>query len=225
MSWVLLLDFDGTVSPTDVGPFILAHFTGRGWIAANEAWERGELTTAERDRRQWALLKADDTTVARLLADLRLDPGLPVLLAACRRRRVPVWIVSDGFDFYIERLLADHGIAGVPFLANRARWREGRWELDFPRRDAAGAPAGAWKAEIVRGFQGEGAKVVYVGDGLSDRIAAEAADRVFAKGKLAEYGRDAGLPFEPFRTLADVHVRLQPLLDAEGSSRGDENHD
>jgi 2,3-diketo-5-methylthio-1-phosphopentane phosphatase len=212
MQWVLLLDFDGTVSPTDVGPFILASLTGSRWIPPNQAWERGELTTPERARQQWALLEADEAAVASVLAGIRLDPALPVLLRECRRRGIRVWIVSDGFDFYIERLLDSHGVTGIPFFANRARWRDGRWELDFPRPDAPGAPAGAWKAAVVRRFQDEGARVVYVGDGLSDRVAAEAADRRFAKGKLAEHCRRHGIAFEPFETLADVHAGLPALL-------------
>lgn len=54
--------------------------------------------------------------------------------------------------------------------------------------------------------------VVYVGDGLSDRAAAEAADRRFAKGKLAEHCRRHGIAFEQFETLADVHTCLPALV-------------
>ncbi len=208
MGWVLLLDFDGTATPTDVGPLILAHFTGERWVPPNQAWERGELSTAERARQQWAMLEADEAAVAALLAGVRLDPHFPALLDDCRRRNIPFRILSDGFDFYIERILANHGIAGVPLLANQARWRDGRWELEFPRPDGPGERAGAWKAAVVREFQQKDARVVYVGDGLSDRAAVEAADRRFAKGKLADHCRAHGIPFEPVECLADVRAGL-----------------
>jgi len=209
MGWVLLLDFDGTATPTDVGPLILAHFTGERWLPPNQAWERGELSTAERARRQWAMLEADEAAVAALLAGVRLDPDLPALLADCRGRGIPVWILSDGFDFYIERILSNHRIADVPLLANRARWWNGRWELEFPRPDGPGEPAGAWKAAVVRRCQADGGRVLYVGDGLSDRAASAAADRRFAKGKLADHCRAHGIPFEPFDRLADVRAGLR----------------
>ncbi len=213
MSWALLLDFDGTATPTDVGPLILVHFTGARWIPPNEAWERGELTTAERAARQWAMVRADEAAVAGLLAGVRLDPDLPGLLADCRRRGVPLSIVSDGFDFYIERILANHGMTGIPVLANRAHWNGGRWQLTFPRPDGPGEPAGTWKAAVVRGLQAQGTRVIYAGDGLSDRAGAEAADHRFAKGKLADHCGRHGIRFQPFERLADVRAGLAALLD------------
>ena len=215
MSWVLLLDFDGTVTPTDVGPLILSHFTGDRWIPLDEAWERGELTTAERAQRQWAMVDADEATVKRLLDEVPLDPHFPALADYCRRRHIPLWIVSDGFDFYIERILANHGLTRVRTLSNRARWADGRWRLEFPFPGGHGEPAGAWKADIVRRYQAEGARVVYAGDGLSDRAAAQAADDRFAKGKLAAYCRAQGIPFEPFEDLAHVQAAVEGLVDME----------
>ncbi|HEV8673330.1 MAG TPA: HAD-IB family phosphatase [Methylomirabilota bacterium] len=216
MGWVFLLDFDGTTTPTDVGPFILAHFTGDRWLAPDQAWERGELTTPERATRQWAMIDADEAAVGALVDRVALDPHFPALVEACRRRDVPLGILSDGFDFYIQRMLANHGVGGVPVLANHARWNGGRWRLEFPRPDPPGEPAGAWKAAVVRGFQAAGARVAYAGDGLSDRAAAEAADRRFAKAKLAEHCRRHGIPFRPFASLADVHADFAGALELPG---------
>jgi 2,3-diketo-5-methylthio-1-phosphopentane phosphatase len=215
MGWVLLLDFDGTVTPTDVGPLILSHFTGDRWVPPNEAWESGELTTPERAERQWAMMTADEAAVHALLERVQLDPHFPVLMDYCRRYGVPLWIVSDGFDFYIERILANHGLTEVPILANRARWSHGRWRLEFPYADGHGRLAGSWKADVVRQFQAKGVRVAYAGDGLSDRSAAEAADGRFAKGKLADHCRKQGMPFEPFESLGQVHAGLRVLVEME----------
>jgi len=67
MRWVLLLDFDGTMTPIDVGPLILSQFTGDRWLPVNEGWERGELTTPERAERQWTMVTADEAAVQALL--------------------------------------------------------------------------------------------------------------------------------------------------------------
>jgi 2-hydroxy-3-keto-5-methylthiopentenyl-1-phosphate phosphatase len=50
--------------------------------------------------------------------------------------------------------------------------------------------------------------VVYVGDGYSDRCAALAADRVFARAGLARYLEEQGVAFEPFETFFDVAAAL-----------------
>ena len=46
--------------------------------------------------------------------------------------------------------------------------------------------------------------VVYVGDGYSDRCAALAASRVFARDGLAAYLEQQGAPYTPFEDLGDV---------------------
>ena len=47
-------------------------------------------------------------------------------------------------------------------------------------------------------------EVVYVGDGISDRCAAQAADRVFATRGLARYFDERNLPYEPFDDFHDI---------------------
>jgi 2-hydroxy-3-keto-5-methylthiopentenyl-1-phosphate phosphatase len=47
-------------------------------------------------------------------------------------------------------------------------------------------------------------EVVYVGDGYSDRCAALAADRVFARDGLARYLDAHGAAYEPYDDLHDV---------------------
>jgi 2-hydroxy-3-keto-5-methylthiopentenyl-1-phosphate phosphatase len=50
---------------------------------------------------------------------------------------------------------------------------------------------------------------VYVGDGISDRCASLAAERVFARSGLAQYLTAQGVPFEPFEDLNDVREALE----------------
>jgi 2-hydroxy-3-keto-5-methylthiopentenyl-1-phosphate phosphatase len=59
----------------------------------------------------------------------------------------------------------------------------------------------------VREFGGDG-EIVYVGDGYSDRCAAEASDRVFATKELARYLDDRGVIYEPFDDFHDIARRL-----------------
>ncbi len=54
-----------------------------------------------------------------------------------------------------------------------------------------------------------GSKLVYVGDGYSDRCAAELADHVFARTGLARYFDAKGLDYVPFEDFHDI-VRALP---------------
>ena len=70
-----------------------------------------------------------------------------------------------------------------------------------------------WHDETICAVCGEACKrgglpadgeVVYVGDGISDRCAAQAADRVFATRGLARYFDERNLPYEPFDDFHDI---------------------
>jgi 2-hydroxy-3-keto-5-methylthiopentenyl-1-phosphate phosphatase len=50
--------------------------------------------------------------------------------------------------------------------------------------------------------------IVYVGDGFSDRCAALAADRVFARDGLARYLDSVGAAYEPFEDFRDIATAL-----------------
>ena len=53
---------------------------------------------------------------------------------------------------------------------------------------------------------------VFVGDGLSDRYAAQSADLVFAKGKLAAYCREQSIDHTLFEDLGEVAAHLERWL-------------
>jgi len=60
----------------------------------------------------------------------------------------------------------------------------------------------------MRALNPEAAATLFVGDGLSDRYAAAAADVVFAKNQLATSCADARIPSIEFGNLADVAAVL-----------------
>jgi len=57
-----------------------------------------------------------------------------------------------------------------------------------------------------------------VGDGYSDRCAAEDADLVFARRGLASYLAERGVGFEPFDDFFQVAARMTRLDGAVGAS-------
>ena len=92
--------------------------------------------------------------------------------------------------------------------------------LRTPDERFAGLPGYAFAPHYVEVARGDGTdatlrmhhldegpadgEVVYVGDGISDRCAAQAAGRVFATRGLARYFDERNLPYEPFGDFHDV---------------------
>jgi 2-hydroxy-3-keto-5-methylthiopentenyl-1-phosphate phosphatase len=86
--------------------------------------------------------------------------------------------------------------------ANEVEWHPDGWRATFRNGDACGTCGEPCKrADVTSVGAGE---IVYVGDGYSDRCAAQAADRVFARDGLAHYLDEQGVAYEHFHDLLDV---------------------
>jgi 2-hydroxy-3-keto-5-methylthiopentenyl-1-phosphate phosphatase len=117
--------------------------------------------------------------------------------AELARRHRPV-ILSSGFRELIEPVLAREGVE-LEVLANRLDPRTDGWEAVF--RDESACPV---CGEACKRASLPAGEVVFVGDGFSDRCAALAADRVFARDGLARWLDRRGARYEPFADLCDV---------------------
>ena len=111
-------------------------------------------------------------------------------------------MISAGFHELIEPVLAREGVE-LEVLANRVDARPDGWIVQF-RDEAACATCG----EPCKRGSLAGEPYVYVGDGYSDRCAALAADRVFARDALARHLDGLGVAYEPFDDLHDVAAAL-----------------
>ena len=76
--------------------------------------------------------------------------------------------------------------------------------IDFPNGNAACFLCGTCKRDRVLAHQAAGRRVVFIGDGESDRYAAGYADVVFAKHSLERFCLEYGWPFERWTTFAEI---------------------
>jgi 2-hydroxy-3-keto-5-methylthiopentenyl-1-phosphate phosphatase len=137
--------------------------------------------------------------VAWLVENVRVRPGFAELVERYRPA-----VVSSGFHELIEPILAREAVE-VELLANRLDPRPDGWRVVW-RDEAVCAVCGeACKRATLPAGEGE---LVYAGDGYSDRCAALAADRVFARDELAEYLDSQGVPYGPFVDLHDITTAL-----------------
>jgi 2-hydroxy-3-keto-5-methylthiopentenyl-1-phosphate phosphatase len=166
--------------------------------------------------RHAALLRATPDELDAAIRAMRIDPSFHAFVGFCRRRRVDLTIVSDGFDRVVRTLLDCEGLP-LPFFANRLEWQGGdRWSLAFPHGDV-GCRSQGGNCKCSHGADQPGACVV-IGDGRSDFCMAERADYVIAKGALAHFCRERGLQYASFTTFDDVTARLARWLARRGRS-------
>ena len=204
-SWSFLFDFDGTISPADMGHVIFDAFADPAWREIDEEWIRGDITTSERARRQFELVCTDEQALLNLVDKHEVDSGFGPLVADLRARGVEVQVVSDGFDFYVGRMLAKAGLSDVPFQSNHLEFLNGAIALEFPHQRPGQDPRGGWKGEVVRSVATTGRRVAYAGDGMSDLLAARAADLLFARDRLAICCDADDIPYHSFSCMENIH--------------------
>ena len=132
-----------------------------------------------------------------VLEHARVRPGFHELV-----ERFDPLVISGTFHELIEPVLEREGVS-VELLANRVEPRPDGWRVAL--RD--GAACGSCGEGCKRAALPEG-EVVYAGDGYSDRCAALAAGRVFAREGLAAYLDERGVAYTPFANLEDVATAL-----------------
>ena len=154
-----------------------------------------------------------------------LDPDFAPFVREARARGDEVMVVSEGFDFYLADQLARAGLADVPFAANRLRFEPGG------ARDAR-VPLGRRRLRRLRQLQGPAraragaraaSRTVLVGDGLSDRCGARAADgssRAAScwRGAVARASRPA--PFRDFAERGGAFARRCGATERPGYTDG-----
>jgi 2-hydroxy-3-keto-5-methylthiopentenyl-1-phosphate phosphatase len=194
-----VLDWDGTVTVRDTLWMLLERFGDREVFARMEGALGSTMGYREVMETELATVTAPlEEVVAYLVGAAEVRAGFGPFVERFR----PL-VLSSGFHETIEPLLAREGVA-VDVVANRVDPRPDGWRVLWSD-DAACAVCG----EICkrRGLP-SGRPLVYVGDGYSDRCAALAADRVFARSALADYLVSQGRAFQPFDTFDDVAAAL-----------------
>jgi 2-hydroxy-3-keto-5-methylthiopentenyl-1-phosphate phosphatase len=196
----LVLDWDGTVTEVDTLHLVLERFGDVEVYRRVEDDLGRELTLHEVIAVEFETVHAPlDEVVAFVVETARVRPGFRELV-----EEFEPTVISSGFQELIRPVLAREGVE-IEVLANTVEARPEGWRVRF-RDEAACATCG--EACKRASLPGNG-KVVYVGDGYSDRCAALAADRVFATDGLAGYLEQRGVPFDPFGDLHDVAAGLR----------------
>jgi 2-hydroxy-3-keto-5-methylthiopentenyl-1-phosphate phosphatase len=189
----LILDWDGTVTVDDSLVAAVRTF-GDPAVYDRRFPSYGESLEAE-----VATIRASAAEVSAWAEEhVRVRPGFAALAA----RHEPL-IVSSGLPQLIRPVLRREGI-DLEVRSNDADPDPGGWRLRF--REPGLCPVCGDKCK--RSWLPAGEPLVYVGDGVSDRCAALASDRVFARDALARYLAREGRAFDPFETLDDVAAAL-----------------
>lgn len=205
---VVLTDFDYTISEVDVGDLVTDTLSPPS-AETLRRFRHKEVGT----RAFWldSMIRIEPAAGITLADGVGIDPGFPAFAAWCRKEQIPLAVVSDGFGFYIRHILDREGLSDLPVFCNEM---QAKGELQFPHGNPACDFCGCCKAAIARRVRQAGARIIYIGDGVSDLYAAAFADWVFAKATLASFLAQKGAPFYPLTAFDQVRSEIAADLTA-----------
>jgi 2-hydroxy-3-keto-5-methylthiopentenyl-1-phosphate phosphatase len=201
----LVVDFDGTITEQDLLDTIAQTFGDEEvYKEVDAGLDDHSLTLNEVIRREFEPVRAPLGEVRSwVLENVRVRPGFRELVELARERGWRFVIVSSGFRELIEPVLEREGVAGVELLANTVDADPDGWKVRFRVSETCEVCDQPCKRSTAAALA-DGTELVYVGDGYSDRCAAESADVVFARRGLASYLEEQGVPFEHFEDFHSV---------------------
>jgi 2-hydroxy-3-keto-5-methylthiopentenyl-1-phosphate phosphatase len=211
---IVFSDFDGTITQIDVTDRILSELAHPSWEEVEQEWARGMIGSRECLARQMALVDAPAGVLDTLIDSIPLDPHFAAFRQFLRKRRVPFYVVSDGFDYVIRRVLERSGVNGTlrngsHLFSSSLRIEGNRLVTSFPHSpEPCEHGCATCKAAIIRRLSHEHRPIIFIGDGLSDRFAIELSDVVFAKRQLLAYCREREIACTPFETFADIQAAM-----------------
>jgi 2,3-diketo-5-methylthio-1-phosphopentane phosphatase len=201
----LVLDFDGTITEVDLLDRMARTFGDPAvYQEVEEGIHAGTLSLQECITREFEPVTVSLEEMTNwVLANVRIRPGLPELVGYVRSLGWGVRVLSSGFVELIEPVLTQAGVGDVELVGNSVDARPDGWRV-------------RWRDETLCTVCGEACKrsglppgdVIYVGDGISDRCAALASQRIFATRGLARWLAVEGVAFEPFDDFEDVAAVL-----------------
>jgi 2-hydroxy-3-keto-5-methylthiopentenyl-1-phosphate phosphatase len=206
------IDFDNTISQVDIWDTLMKTCDPARWRSVVGDYVEGKISSRQCNLELAQSVTLNEIEARNIVAEIGIDRTFHDFVAWAGRKKYPLMILSDGYQFYIDQLLTHEGLESIPVFCNRMVWTEGGIEVEFPlykedcERDMAHC-----KCQHV--LAADNCRKVYIGDGVSDTCAAAKCDLVYAKCNLLDYCREYEIAHHPFANFMDVIEREETYLE------------
>ena len=206
----VLTDFDDTAAAQNVAEMLLNQFGAPDWKGVRQRFRDGQINLKEYQEITFRSIRADRATMQSYVKDhANLRPFFRELWGFCQANGIPMAVVSQGLDFYIEAVIERAGIRNVPIYAVDTEFKGGkisyRYNHTYPGKESQGNSKGF----VVESFQERGCYVFFAGDGQSDLEAARIADVTYAHRTLANLCDEESIPYQPFEDFRGMLVAVR----------------
>ncbi len=210
----IFCDFDGTIAQKDIGNLFYRQF-GDSKICdeAVGKWREGLISSMECLSTECQTIR--DITLQKMYEFIdaqEIDVTFIDFVKFCEENQLEIFILSDGIDIYIDRILKNHNLT-IKYFSNSISMREdGSAEMIFPYSDNVCLKCANCKRNHIINNSSDDDITIYIGDGFSDRCPIEYVDYIFAKEHLLKHCELNRISYTPFKNFKDIITSLQKLL-------------
>jgi 2,3-diketo-5-methylthio-1-phosphopentane phosphatase len=209
---LVLVDFDGTITQKDVGALLFNSFSGEKSKRIVSEWLKGKISSKECLQKECELIEITKTQLKSFALSQKIDEHFPDFVDLCKREKMGLVILSDGLDYYIRLILRKYGLEKIPFYSNTLRFAGKKLVPEFPYFERGCGNCGNCKKYHLKNLRRPKQKVVYIGDGLSDKCAIGEADFIFAKNDLKSFCEKEKISYFKFKDFKDVILVFEDKL-------------
>lgn len=216
MQKIVFCDFDGTISKEDTTDLILECFSTRNnWRIVEEKWQNGLIGSRDCLIEQFKDVHASQSDIESAVKKLHIENGFLEFVQFCKAKGLQLYIVSDGINFVIRKFLQIHNIGDIDDIyANDVQYLPGGavqfncmtdtavYKCEHNPTCANCKPAIV--NEVLRSRNISHKDAIYIGDGLSDLLAAIECGTIFARAKLHSVLQERAVKSNRFTTFFDI---------------------
>ncbi|MEJ8553561.1 MtnX-like HAD-IB family phosphatase [Tepidibacter sp. Z1-5] len=212
MEYIVICDFDGTITIEDTVNAMADKFAGDQWRKLDEIWMSGKCDAREISQKILDMMNTNEMELEEFVRGIDIDPKFKEFVDYIREKYIEFYIISDGFDFNIDHILENNNIEGLMSFSNMLQFEGSNLLGVYPNTNEDCKKCGNCKSNLINNINIDNKKVIYIGDGHSDKCASKKADYIFAKNDLASYLKEKGTEFIEFENFDDVLSGVKEII-------------
>ncbi|MCC7431370.1 MtnX-like HAD-IB family phosphatase [bacterium] len=214
MKLAIFCDFDGTITKDDSLQFLLDYYVGDKWYEIENQVEAGTLPENEALQLEMDFLKVSEQEAFETLGKhINIDETFGDFVLWCKSKGYEIFILSGGFRKIIEFTFKKNYIEAVEIFSNDIFIdSKNNWKVIPSATPKINNLCNHCKTYHLEKIREKVDKIVYIGDGTTDRCPAQKSDLIFAKNGLSKFLKEKNVPFFPFENFEEIKFKLQNLI-------------
>ena len=203
---VIVSDFDGTITQKDSLYHFFSEFASEKWLEVEQDWVDGKIGSTDCLEREFELVPYLNEELIDAYTDtIKIDPYFREFNELRKTKGLDFIVVSDGVDYFINRILQKNGIKDIKIISNHGEFIGDKFRLTFPHAASNCArKAGTCKCSVINDLKKLYKKIAYIGDGFSDLCCANKVNILFAKSHLLAYCKENNISYIEYENFKGV---------------------